>query len=573
MAAGTHEGRHDQATCGRTTSEEAGGTGTGPAPAGEGSEGAGAAGGGEGVLAPDVLTDLIRVVNAPGHQAWAAAVRRIGGCAHPLHMAGYTRWSDTRTGQILAEYTSATRPGGVVLVRCRNRRAVVCPPCSAIYHGDTFHLVRAGLLGGKGVPVTVTTHPRIFLTLTAPGFGAVHTTRTTRDGRPAPCLPRRTTRCPHGGQASCWQRHQDDDPALGAPLCPDCYDYPGAVIWQASLGLLWQRFTTYLPRHLAAAAGLTQREVRARVRLSYVKIVEYQRRGMVHIHAVIRADARPPADAPGDGGGPEPTVMPPPGWVTARLLEQAARGAAAAVRVRAPRHDPDQAPGWLTWGQQTDVQDITLPLTEPDGGGVPGEGERAGRRIALYVAKYATKGTEITGWTGHSTDGTARAAHAERMVTTALDLAPVPELAALNLGRWARHLAYRGHVASKSRRYSTTMSALRAARAAHARGSDTAPGAATRNGTDGPGMDGGGRDGEGVLVESSWRLAGHGYTPGQALLAASVARDAAINRAASRDAGAAPPGGWVGPHEASAAPDVSGARVPRSTVITSGGDE
>ena len=48
----------------------------------------------------------------------------------------------------------------------------------------------------------------------------------------------------------------NDDPRLGRPLCPDCYDYTAAVLFNACAGDLWRRFTTYLPRHLARLAGL-----------------------------------------------------------------------------------------------------------------------------------------------------------------------------------------------------------------------------------------------------------------------------------------------------------------------------
>jgi len=36
-------------------------------------------------------------------------------------------------------------------------------------------LVAAGIRGGKGVDPDVTEHPQLFVTLTAPSFGAVHT--------------------------------------------------------------------------------------------------------------------------------------------------------------------------------------------------------------------------------------------------------------------------------------------------------------------------------------------------------------------------------------------------------------
>jgi hypothetical protein len=421
--------------------------------------------------------------------------------------------------------------------------------------------VRAGLLGGKGVPESVAGHVRVFVTLTAPGFGAVHTARQTSGGDPAPCHPRRTGTCEHGQATSCLDRYAADDPAVGAPLCPDCYDYRGAVVWQASVGAAWHRFTTYVPRHLAIMTGRTRKQVAAGVRLSYVKMVEYQRRGLVHVHALIRADS-----------GDRDRIGPAPDWVTAWLLTDAVRAAAGQVAVNV---DGGPAGSWVVrWGGQVDVADLTATDDTPDAA-------RVARRAALYVAKYATKATEATGWAGQRGDGSARAVHAERMVTTALDLAVVPELAGLNLGRWARHLAYRGHVSSRSRRYSTTLGALRAARADHQRQAHTAPEALAENGS-------------GLVRESAWRLAGHGYTPGEAMLAAGIARDIAVNREAARDgladervwrenaaaegdaaqrvrggaasgSGAALPGGRVGPRKATRATGGSGARPGRNT--------
>ena len=66
-------------------------------------------------------------------------------------------------------------------VACKDRREVICPACSYLYRADTWILVSTGLVGGKGTPAVVGTHPRLFVTLTAPSFsGAVHTIR---DGR------------------------------------------------------------------------------------------------------------------------------------------------------------------------------------------------------------------------------------------------------------------------------------------------------------------------------------------------------------------------------------------------------
>ena len=40
---------------------------------------------------------------------------------------------------------------------------------------------------------------------------------------------------------SCGQRHQENDACLGRPLCPDCYDYNAAVVWNAHASELWRR--------------------------------------------------------------------------------------------------------------------------------------------------------------------------------------------------------------------------------------------------------------------------------------------------------------------------------------------
>ncbi len=153
-------------------------------------------------------------------------------------------------------------------------------------------------------------HPCVFATLTAPSFGPVHSRRL-RGKTVLPCRPRRDAharRCPHGYDISCPTRHVDDDPRLGQPLCFGCYDYEAAVLFNAYSGDLWRRFTTYLPRQLARLAGVTQKELRSVLRIRYVKVAEYQARGIVHFHAVIRLDA------------PGQDYQPPPARYTAALL-------------------------------------------------------------------------------------------------------------------------------------------------------------------------------------------------------------------------------------------------------------
>ncbi|MDG5803258.1 site-specific integrase [Streptomyces ossamyceticus] len=216
----------------------------------------------------------------------------LGGCTHPIRMDGHRTEYDVDTttgeiGRILQHLDSTTLPAGQLLVRCNNRRTTRCPACAEVYRRDTFKLITAGLRGGKGTPEHVATHPRVFATFTAPGFGPVHNRRT--DGRPC----------------RCGTRHDQEDEALGTPLDPDTYDYEAAVLWNAHAGPLWRRFSIYLRREVAKRSGLSQRRLRDHARVSFAKVAEYQKRGAVHFHAVIRID------------GPTGGDTPPPVWATA----------------------------------------------------------------------------------------------------------------------------------------------------------------------------------------------------------------------------------------------------------------
>ena len=208
-----------------------------------------------------------------------------GGCAHPVQLVGRTDTVDLLTGELLGSVGSDDLPGGRLLVACGDRRVARCPTCSAVYRRDTYQLVRAGLAGGKGVPEAVAGHPCLFATLTPPSFGAVHTQRVRADGTQLRCRPRRAGgTCEHGRPLSCSTVHPAGDPVLGQPTCPDCYDYPGAVLWQAHAGRLWDRFTLGTRRHVATAAGVGVRGLARHARVSFVRVAEFQRRGLIHLH-------------------------------------------------------------------------------------------------------------------------------------------------------------------------------------------------------------------------------------------------------------------------------------------------
>jgi hypothetical protein len=267
--------------------------------------------------------------------------RQVGGCEHPIRLSGHIDTVDRHTGELEPYWSSEGLPDGVVHTRCNNRRASRCEPCSQLYQQDAWQLIVSGLAGSKNVPDTVAGHPTVFVTLTAPSFGPVHTRVTDGSGRVLPCRARRDEAdkmCEHGQPVTCNVRHDEHDPCLGRPLCVDCWDYAGAVLWNAHVSELWRRTRIRIYRELAALVGVSERQLRREVSIQYVKVAEYQKRGVVHFHLLIRLDAaRPPAiERLGVPWRMPHRITPPPTRYTVELLTQAIRSAVAHVMVAYP---------------------------------------------------------------------------------------------------------------------------------------------------------------------------------------------------------------------------------------------
>jgi hypothetical protein len=289
---------------------------------------------------------------------------------------------------------------------------------------------------------------------------------------------------------------------------PETYDYTGAVLFNNHAGQLWQRFTNRLRREIAARAGITQRELKECARLSYGKVAEFQKRGAVHFHAVIRID------------GPDGPETAPPSWATIDVLADSIRAAAAHSYTSAsvPASE-DQPARTFRWGTQLDVRPVkafgdSSQLTE--------------QAVASYVAKYATKAAENTGTLDRrigelsELDRHHVPDHTRRLIKACKELDPLyPDR---RLWAWAHMLGFRGHFSSKSRRYSTTLGALRQARADYRAAQEHAA----------LGLEE--REPDTVLVLSDWQYAGHGHTPGESALAATIARDLQLNRETAREA-------------------------------------
>lgn len=395
---------------------------------------------------------LRRTGDANAYRRWREQIASAGHCSHPIRLSGQVLRADPTTGEVESSYSTKDEPDGFLYVSCENRRSSVCPTCSQVYRSDTWQLIAAGLRGGKGVPDTVVDHPALFATLTAPSFGAVHSQRL-QGGRIRPCR-RAAGECGHGNPRGCDARHADGESLLGIPLCMDCYDYRGLVLWNHTAGELWRRTMIALYRQMARATAQPPTSLRSRVRISFTKVAEYQRRGVVHLHAVIRLDAAPPK------GQPE-VVLPPPAGYSVELLATVLQEVVPQVTAPIPNVG-DQTTRIATWGSQLDIRPISAGQnTSPSA-------------IAAYIAKYSTKSTDAIG-----ARLTRRlrpedvllldpARHVDRLALTSWRLGGRTGLEGLR--RWAHMLGFGGHFATRSRRYSTTLTAVRGERGAYVRG-------------------------------------------------------------------------------------------------------
>lgn len=292
-------------------------------------------------------------------------------------------------------------------------------------------------------------NPLLFATLTAPSFGS-HIHRHDKAGKP--CRPQardKGARCPHGRPYSCSKVHAADDAVVGAPFCEDCQDWTTAVVWQWWAPELWRRTTIELKRALAKHLDVPESRLKERASVQFVKVAEYQTRGMVHFHALLRLDG------PDGPGSPAPLD----GITLANILQKAVRK----VRFDAPPIDYSGVTRRLSWGRQLDIRVIREGdrTDDPESALTPGQ-------VAGYLAKYASKDVSSV----RLEDATRP--HLARMTSTCHDLAETASefyngLCEPNpyhlIRKWSHMLGFRGHFSTKSRHYSITLGRLRRARA------------------------------------------------------------------------------------------------------------
>jgi hypothetical protein len=220
---------------------------------------------------------------------------------------------------------------------------------------------------------------------------------------------------------ACFDRHRPDDTVVGQPLCPACYRYSHHVLWNSLSSELWRRTTIYLRRTLAAAVGMTPTDLEKVVRVSFCKVAEFQRRGAVHLHVVVRLDAA------GDDIAEPPMTFDP--TVLAGAFLRAVRAVQVAYPVRFEGRDEV-----ARFGSECD---ITILDT----------GTRAAK-VARYISKYVAKSSDTSGVLDRplrpgdiaNLDKLALSDHERRLVETAWRLGGRSELATFKLRTWAHQL-------------------------------------------------------------------------------------------------------------------------------------
>jgi hypothetical protein len=233
----------------------------------------------------------------------------------------------------------------------------------------------------------------------------------------------------------------------------------------------------------------------------------------VHYHAIIRLDGADPNDPR--------AVLPPPAGLDAVDLVDAVAHAARTVEFSTDPH-PANPGGWrIGWGEQVHTKVIT----------VAGMGQVTDGMVAAYLAKYATKSTEITGHvSGRLTDDTitvyadADGTHTERLVEACWILGWSRDWRGLR--RWAHMLGFGGHFLTKSRTYSITFAVLRNQRIVYRRSVTARP-------------DGDGRapEQDTTLVVNFLQFVGAGWhTTADALLANTSAAMAREHQQTAREA-------------------------------------
>src|SRR5690349_12901799 len=109
----------------------------------------------------DVRLQAVARAARTDYPDWLTHVKPAAGCTRPVLLAGTVNQVERDTGRLLSTLDTQGMPDGVIYKPCGNRREAMCPSCSKRYKRDAYQVVRAGLVGGRGVPEHVADHPAV----------------------------------------------------------------------------------------------------------------------------------------------------------------------------------------------------------------------------------------------------------------------------------------------------------------------------------------------------------------------------------------------------------------------------
>ena len=325
-------------------------------------------------------------------------------CSRPIKLRRTA--VDTRTGELTE--SDITKD-------CGTRLAGLCPHCAEVYRRDAFRVIRSGLFdNGKQVPFT-------FLTLTAPGaetFGRIHQRVEVERKNKAPYIQR----------CGCGAYHDEDYKYLGTPIDIDAYDYARVADFNASASRLLAVTMQKLGRVLGR-------------KLQYIRVAEFQARGLIHFHIIVK------------------------GLISHEAFYSVVRGG---VNPRTKRRIKPAQHGVHRWGEQCDAQRI-----------LPGSKQGVGAYF-VKVVNYAAKSTGDT--VGECTVHGVKMDEAA-LATVSCDHGPdckcgspfIPGTTLRYQSKKSERLCrrhalarrgwgFRGHILSASRKWGMTFTAVRALR-------------------------------------------------------------------------------------------------------------
>lgn len=353
-----------------------------------------------------------------------------------------------------------------VLVRCGSRSRERCPACAARYARDEYMVATSGIkligLSSEGVtvsPVSDFSGAFFFLTLTLPSFGAVHSL----------------------GACRCGTSHADGSFLVGVPLSSASYDYLGHAVSNIFAPRLFNETIKALRYYLPAGYSF-----------ELYGVPEYQKRGAIHIHVLLRFNAPPPAQfvasIPAICAGVSVDPDPARDFVLAR---EAVRASYVGRIDSATRFDVETGEIFteflpfsddvievlemaeslprVVWGSQIDLKKVGADLTEAEAEKVLG--------YAMKTLSYTTKtvGDSYGGYVSAFEKKISGIAHLLRQ-NSLTALKPLKRVSLFSAGKL---FGYKGNLRFKSRGWSLlqnlTHSSLRAERAAYHRGATDDP--------------------------------------------------------------------------------------------------